>query len=213
MTRVAGVMIAHDNEYKALIRLERDLLPALRLFDAELIVIDNSAAPCRLLEKAVRSSRLHGQYHWQHGENLCYGPAMNLAVKLADSPYLAYVCTNHGRSHDRSWLVDLLKPLDADEHVAMTGTLAPAGPPEQLGFDPSLPDVHVQGGVFAARTELLRAHPYPDGEFQHYGSDLYVCFALAAAGHKLVDVPSVRSVWRASAGPGRFKYVHEDADG
>lgn len=207
---VSAVMIAYNNEYKALIRLIRDLMPALRGFDAELIVVDNSAQRCQLLAEAVARARVEHHYCWQNGENLYFGPAMNVAVKLARHPYLAYVCTNHGHSYHHSWLADLIAPLLADETVAMTGTIAAAGPPANMGFDPSLPEVHIQGGVFAARTDALRAHPYPNGAYAHGGADLYECFSLLAAGHKLVDVPTVRSVWRTTAGAGRWKYVHEE---
>jgi hypothetical protein len=210
---VTAVMIAYNNEYKALIRLTRDLMPALRAFDAELIVIDNSEQPCHWLAEAVARSRVeHHYYCWQNGENLYFGPAMNVAIKLASRPYLAYVCTNHGHSYDRSWLADLIAPLLADDTVAMTGTIAGAGPPTNMGFDASLPEIHIQGGVFAARVEALRAHPYPNGAYAHWGADIYECFALMAAGHRLVHVPTIRSVWRARAGAGRFKYVHEDDD-
>jgi hypothetical protein len=210
---VSAVMIAYNNEYKALIRLTRDLMPALRAFDAELIVIDNSTQPCHWLAEAVARSRVdHHHYCWQNGDNLMYGPAMNVAVKLATHPYLVYVCTNHGRSYDRTWLADLLAPLLADDTVAMTGTLAGAGSPTSMGFDASLPNIHVQGGVFGARLEALRTHPYPNGQHAHWGADIYQCFALQAAGHKLVNVPTVHSVWRAKAGTGTWKYVHEDDD-
>ncbi|HVQ84640.1 MAG TPA: hypothetical protein VMS84_07800 [Mycobacterium sp.] len=216
MIPVTAIMIAHNNEDRALERLNRDLLPALTPLDSELIVIDNSDTTSQRLADALITAEAEGiqrtRYQWQLGNNLLYGPAMNLAVKLATRPYLLYVCTNHGFARDPSWAVDLLAPIvdDQTRTVAMTGCLQAAGPPQSHGFPADLPQIHVQGGVFAARRDVLRAFPYPDGEFAHWGADIHECFALMAAGFRLVDVPAVKSVWRAAAGNGHWKYVHDE---
>lgn len=215
MIGVTAIMIAHNNEEAALTRLHRDLLPALKGFDAELIVIDNSRTTSAELADALITAEVDGvrtRYQWQLGNNLMYGPAMNLAITLSTRPYLLYVCTNHGYSRDPSWAMDLLTPLIEDDTrtVAMTGCLQDAGPPEAHGFPATLPPIHVQGGVFAARRDVLRAFPFPDGEYAHWGADIHVCFALLNAGFTLIDVPTVRSVWRTAAGNGDWKYVHEE---
>ena len=71
------------------------------------------------------------------------------------------------------------------------------------------PQVHIQGGVWAGRTELLReigfSHRFP---FEFCDVDL--SRRMLAAGYKLHSVPSVVSV----AGgiipdPERYKYVHD----
>jgi GT2 family glycosyltransferase len=206
-------MIAYNNEREAITRLQRDLLPALKSFDAaEVIVIDNSAATSQELADALITAEVDGittRYSWQLGRNLWYGPAMNLAVRTATRPYVLYVCTNHGRSIDPTWACDLLAPL-ADETVGMTGCLQDAGPPEQYGFPAGLPHLHVQGGVFAARRDVLLRYPYPDGQYAHWGADLCECFQLMRAGLRLVDVPTVKSVWRKRAENGDWKYIHDD---
>jgi GT2 family glycosyltransferase len=206
MIGVTAVMVAYNNEERAALRLKRDLLPALRYTDAEVIVIDNSRCRSHRLEYAVQ--RAGGRYRWQRGANLRYSRAMNLAVSLATKPNLLYVCTEHGRSYDHTWALDLLAPL-ADESVAMTGTLYDSGPPGEHGFPDDLWNYHVQGGVFAARTAVMAANPYPDGDYAHYGSDIYLCFQLVQKGLRLVDVPTVRSVWwKADLSEGEWKYVH-----
>jgi hypothetical protein len=211
-TAVTAVMIAYNNTHKTLTRLNRDLLPALKpMVDSELIVIDNSPEPSGELADAVHSAigPSIARYDWQHGENLMYGPALNIAINQACHPYLLYVCTNHGQAFDPTWAADLLAPLIADDDVAMTGTLADAGPPAALGFPDLTSGVHIQGGVFAARTEVLRKFPYPDGQYAHGGSDLVQSFELMRAGWKLIDVPTVRSMWWGTSGGGDWKYVHE----
>jgi hypothetical protein len=139
---------------------------------------------------------------------------MNFAVELATKPYVLYLCTEHGYARDPTWPLDLLKPLVDDDagKIAMTGCIRPSGPPTNLGFPADLPEVHVQGGVFAARRDVLRTFPYPT-EYPHLWSDVYVCFQLMAAGFQLVDVPTIRSVWRQAVWPKlpgarSWKYVH-----
>ena len=214
---VSAVMIAYNNEEGSLTRLLRDLLPALSLLrpllDAELIIVDNSVARLDRLANAVLDNGVFdADYRWQGGQNLRYGPSLNLAVKLARHPYLLYVCANHGQSFDPTWPWDLLQPLVDDDtgRVAMTGSLQASCPPGNLGFSGCLPAVHVQGGVFAARSELLRSHPFPDGQYAHWGSDVYQSFQLMEAGLQLLDVPTVKSVWRTSPGDGAWKYVHSE---
>jgi GT2 family glycosyltransferase len=210
---VTVVMVPYNNEDKALVRLRRDLLPALAYLDAELIVIDNSAERSFRLVDGVNAAG--GRYCWQQGRNLMYGPAMNLAVELATKPYVLYLCTEHGYARDPTWPLDLLKPLvdDYAGKIAMTGCIRSSGPPTNLGFPADLPEIHVQGGVFAARRDVLRAFPYPTEVYPHLGSDVYECFQLMAAGFQLVDVPTIRSewrkaVWRKLPGARSWKYVH-----
>jgi hypothetical protein len=212
---VSAVMVVHHNEEESLTRFLRDLLPALWLLgpvlEAELIVVDNSVARLdRLANAVLDNGAFEARYCWQGGQNRMYGPSLNLAVSLARHPYLLYACSNHGHSFDPTWPRDLLQPLvdDAAGKVAMAGSLQASAAPADLGFSARLPAMHVQGGVFAARSELLRAHPYPDGRYAHWGSDIYQSFQLMEAGFQLVDVPTVKSVWRAPPGDGAWKYVH-----
>jgi len=208
MTPITAVMLAYKNERSLLWRL-RGLVTALRHvgLEAEVLVIDNSPARSWRVAAMVDASGFPSRYCWQGGRNLMYGPSMNLAARLAVHPVLLYVCGNHGKSIDPSWPLDLLAPL-ADERVAMTGSLQDAGPPEQLGFSPDLPHLHVQGGVMAVRVDVLRVHPYPEGDLAHWGSDVYQSLQLMAAGWQLADVPTIRSVWREDIGDGPWKYVH-----
>jgi hypothetical protein len=215
---VTVVMVAFDNEDRALVRLHRDLLPTVdhygETLDVDIIVIDNSAEPLIVLEAALANIRsVPATYLWNGGENLFYGPSITQAARCSSSPLLVYLCSSHGMMSDPTWLGDLLEPFacDSDGRVAQAGSFYPSGPPSELGFDDSLPWVHVQGGVFAARTDVIVSHPYPDGPLAHYLSDVYQSLRLMAAGYELVDVPTVKSVWRCAAGPGPWKYVHDES--
>jgi hypothetical protein len=214
---VTVVMVPYNDEERALTRLLRDLMPSLRLYrrviDFELLVIDNSQHCLPRLAEAVRENgAFPAKYLWNEGHNLYYGPALNLAVRVASHPLLLYVCANHGRMQDPTWLWDLLEPLvnDPGGKVALTGSFYPSGPPSKLGFPDSLEWIHVQGGVFAARTDVLAKHPYPEGEYAHWGSDVYQSLQLLHRGYRLVEVPSVRSVWRSRV-EGHWKFIHDEA--
>jgi hypothetical protein len=212
MIPVTAIMIAYNNEDRSLQRLQRDLSPAINRHElkAELIVVDNSEHRSDRLAAATEFLT-DGYYCWHQGRNLMYGPALNYAANIARHPYLLYVCTNHGFARDPTWPLDLLEAVQHPQ-VAMAGCLQDSGPPEDAGFPADLPHIHVQGGVFAARTEVLRAHPYPeDGPYVHWGADIVMSFALMKAGYELVDVPTIKSVWRTGAGDGHWKYVHDES--
>jgi hypothetical protein len=215
---VAAVMIAHNDEERALTRLLRDLLPALwlyrRVIEPELIVIDNSHQRLpRLAEAVLENGTFAAKYLWNEGRNLYYGPALNLAVKSSACPFLLYVCANHGRMQDPTWIGDLLEPLlkDSSHKVALTGSFYPSGPPSKLGFPDSLPWIHVQGGVFAARAQVLADHPYPEGQYAHWNSDVYQSLRLLQRGYRLVDVPTIKSVWRSRVQGNSWKFIHDES--
>ncbi|HTN53245.1 MAG TPA: hypothetical protein VML50_12630 [Anaeromyxobacter sp.] len=213
------VLVPHEEEERALTRLLRDLLPTLRLrrrtLDAELVVVDNSAHRLERLDEAVRrNGACEARYLWNEGRNAWYGPALNQAVATARRPFLVYACARHGRMHDPTWIDDLLRPLveDREGAVAMTGSLYPSGAPSRMGFPDSLEWTHVQGGLFAARTDVVARFPWPDGSLAHWGADVYQGHRLREQGYRLVDVPTVKSVWRQRV-EGSWKWVHDESEG
>ena len=67
---------------------------------------------------------------------------------------------------------------------------------------------YIQGGVFAARVELLRKHPLTD-RFPHGHCDEWISWELLRNGYGLANVPTVVSLWRTSPPPDlSFKFVH-----
>jgi len=213
--RVATVaLFAYDNLDRCRLRLARDLLPSLAHYPGwrfELIVIDNS--PHRLDPLADEIARLpwKSRYLWHNGTNLRYGPSMNLAARLAEHPYLLYACTSHGRMFDRTWIEDLIRPMWDDERIAMCGYLFPSAEPGVLGFaDRGQRRVHVQGGVLAARTEVIRRVPYQEAEWAHGGSDVWHSYRLMQEGLTIQNVPTIYSTGLRIPSPaGTWKYVHD----
>lgn len=210
------VLICFQNPEQTLIRWRRDVAPAAARAHVELglnhpfvSVIDNS--PSRSDSLGAFFGR---DYHWMRGENLMYGGAINYAVRQArPSAFTVYCCSRHGTAFDDSWMIDLLRPMIADPVVGVTGCLWGSNSPEGVAHDIKrdwpkdgrytfthadgigyVPQ-HIQGGVYAARTEVLLRCPYHD-DCAHLYSDHTLTWDTMRAGYKCVDVPSVRSVWR-----------------
>jgi hypothetical protein len=207
------ILIPHNNSDRLTMRMERDILPTIRAHPTwkfQLIFIDNSDADKRQDYHLPPDENIEHIDIWP-GMNIMYGPAMNLAIEKTKYPYLVYVCSNHGHMYDTTWIDDLVNPIVQNSNIAITGSLYPSCAPADMGFQSHLPHVHVQGGVFAARTEALAAYPYTtDERWKHWGSDIYECYQLLSAGFILYQVDTINSVWRKSVDfPERWKYVHD----
>lgn len=218
MTLASGVslvLVPFRSSLRAVERIERDLAPTLAAFalPAELIVVDNSSRPSPMITASLAAAGVPHVYRWL-GRNDQYGPALNWAAQVARYDRLVYVCAEHGRMLDPSWLPDIIAPLQ-DKKIGMAGCIQPSGDaPRKVGQIARLPgvrDEHIQGGVFAALTATLRAVPYSD-EFPHNYSDLWISAALQARGMTLAHVPSIFSLWRKPAKrlPEGIAWVHAE---
>ena len=211
--RVSLILIAHNNTDRFKVRLERDVFPTIAAHSAwkfQMIVIDNSDADKKPAYDVLNADNFEHVYSWS-GSNIMYGPAMNKAVAMSSHPLVVYVCSNHGRMYDPTWIDDLVNPIITNPKIAMTGSHYPSCHPTALGFPSHLPQMHIQGGVFGARTEALVACPYTnDQRYIHWGSDVYQGFQLLNAGFQLHHVNTINSVWRQCiSSPEQWKYVHD----
>ena len=211
---VSIVLIPYNNEDKFRIRLERDIIPTIKAhpeWKFQIIIVDNSDEAKRVCLNILHSLNICPVYLWP-GTNIMYGPAMNLALLAAPYPYVVYLCTNHGRMYDPTWIDDIIYPMMLDEKIAMTGSHYASGcGADQFGFSPHLPRIHVQGGIFGARTAIMKAYPYTmDSKWIHGASDICQSYQLLHAGFVLMDVPTIKSVWRQKVDkPEQWKYVHD----
>ena len=211
---VSIVLIPYNNQDKFQLRLERDIIPTINAhpdWKFQIIIVDNSDEEYRVSLNSLQELNICPVYIWP-GKNMMYGPAMNLALLADPYPYIVYLCTNHGRMYNTSWIDDLVGPMIQDEKVAMTGSHYASGCSANLfGFSSHLPRIHIQGGIFGARTKVLKAYPYAmDLKWIHGASDIYQSYQLLNAGYVLKDVPTVKSVWRQKVHlPEQWKYVHD----
>lgn len=175
----------------------------------ELLIVDNSPTPTiPALELAARDDRV--RLLWNDGYNLYIAGALSRVLREARGETLAYFCASHGLVHDPTWLADMLAPLD-DPEVGAAGCVLPcefnrvAACPADI-IDPQL---HIQGGFWSARIEVLReigfGHRFP---FEFCDVDL--SRRLIAKGYRLANVRTIVSVPDGTIpDPERFKYVHD----
>lgn len=225
--RIHCVLICFNNPEQTLLRWNRDVRAAVRhvTVDHHVTVVDNSAEHSPLLKKYFGPD-----YLWQEGRNLMYGPSLNLAVaRYPDDEFVLYVCTKHGKAFDITWVRDMIEPMQRWPEYGMTGHLMGSNSPEGVAHDggpgcewvkdtyrwvnpDGTGDVkqHVQGGVFAARTQLMLEHPYP-AQYPHNYTDHLLTWAILKAGHKVYDVQTIKSVWRDSVHHTHgLKFIHAE---
>jgi DNA-binding transcriptional LysR family regulator len=175
----------------------------------ELIVMDNSPSPS-VDALALCQARPDCRYVWNQGYNIYIAGALGAAVRLAHAPNVLYFCASHGLQNDPTWVSDLIEPL-SDPQVGLAGHVQPcqynrvAAVPEDI----IEPQIHVQGGLWAARREVLQEFGFGH-RFPFEFCDVDLSRRLVAAGYGLASVPTVVSV----AGgvipdPERYKYVHD----
>lgn len=210
---ISIILIPYNNQYRFQTRLDRDIIPTIKAhptWDFEIIVVDNSDKEDKTIINTFKQQNIYSEYLWQ-GTNIMYGPAMNLALSVNRYPYIVYLCTNHGRMYNPTWIDDLITPILENPNVAMTGSFYNSCNPEVMGFPSQLPSIHIQGGIFGARAEIMKKYPYTnDQRWIHWGSDIYQSYQLLNAGFLLHEVTTIKSVWRENViSPENWKYVHD----
>ena len=192
----------------ALARSHLEALDACAV-DGELLMFDNSPSPVMgAVHLAAAEPRV--RYIWNQGYNVYLAGAFTKALETARGRHLVYACASHGLVNDPTWLADIVAPL-ADEQVALAGHVLPCefNRVARMPDDIIEPQIHVQGGLWAARIDLLRTVGF-DTIHPMCFCDVDLSRRCLAAGYELASVPSLISV---PAGvisdPERYKYVHD----
>jgi len=189
----------------------RDVLASLEACElsGEYLIIDNSPAPTmEAVQLAAQDSRV--RFIWNQGFNVYLAGALQTAVTQANGRNFVYICASHGMVNETSWLTDLIAPL-ADKSVALSGYVQPCefNRVASVPADIIEPQIHVQGGIWSARTETLRKVGYSH-RFPFEFCDVDLSRRMLAAGYALVTVPSIVSVAGGQIpDPERYKYVHD----
>ena len=143
--------------------------------DFKTIVINNS----------VEDYIVHPPITYRHHKNKYQlAGGTNQRIKLTETKYFVYVCTNHVYFYSNDWLMSMVEEMEAMPKIAMAGTVLPyKGKP------------HVQGGLFIARTEILKENLYEyDKPFRFM--DVYMSWRLMERGYKLGTLKSIYSVMK-----------------
>lgn len=188
-----------------------DVLMSLEQTDlpGEYLIVDNSPTltreACDLADKDSRVRVL-----WNHGYNTYLAGAITRAAECAAGKSLVYCCASHGVTNHFSWITDIIEPLQ-DERVALAGCVMPCefNRVAECQADIINPQIHVQGGVWSARTEFIRSfglsHRFP---FEFCDVDL--SRRAIAAGYRLADVSSICSLPSGIvSNPAKYKYIHD----
>jgi hypothetical protein len=191
-------------------RIEREILPTIAHYPKgqfEIICIDNSPERSPDVEALLERIDVPTRYVWNEGRNVKVAAAKNQIYQLASHPTVVYLCANHGRMYDPTWLEDIVRPLKRRE-VAQAGhvKLCKNPPPQTAPGD----ILFVQGGILAVKVEAMRRNPMPD-DHPHAYSDVAISWHLQQSGYQIADVPTILSYWRMPT-PAKHhcKYVHAE---
>ncbi len=176
----------------------------------DILVIDNSPSYEDLSD--LRNS-LKVKWLWNQGYNLVYGLGLNEAFKYLRADNVIYFSSKRSKVLNNGWVSDLAEPL-RDSRIGMTGCLLSfpyTSIVQDCRFDDyyCYPQIHIQGGVWAARLETMLSNPY-SYRFPHVFSDVWISWKLQSEGYTLMDVASIKSVaFGKTTKSSRTKFVHE----
>lgn len=189
----------------------RDVLGSLEAcgLTGEYLIVDNSPAPTmEAVRLAAEDQRV--RFLWNQGYNVYLSGALKTASLQAHGRHIVYCCASHGLVNDPTWLTDLIAPL-ADESIALAGHVQPCefNRVASVPADIIEPQIHVQGGVWSARTAFLREFGFSH-RFPFEFCDVDLSRRCLAAGYQLASVPSIVSIaGGVIPNPEQYKYVHD----
>ncbi len=163
-----------------------------------IIVVDNNREP-------VLKRECDDVLYLHNANRGMLAGATNLAVTHCKTKYFVYLCTNHTHIYDDTWLEDLIQQMDADPEVVMGGDLLPVGG-----------SVHIQGGIYIAKTIFLSLNPYNVKKFPFSFMDVYISATILKKGLKMKGLKRIKSTmnpWNKfhdekNRRDKRFKIVH-----
>ena len=93
---ISIILIPHNNKERFTTRMQRDVLPTVRAHPSwkfQMIFVDNSDEDKKQQYVFPEEDNIEYEYVWP-GNNIMYGPAMNIAVSMCKYPYFVYICSN-----------------------------------------------------------------------------------------------------------------------
>jgi glycosyltransferase involved in cell wall biosynthesis len=143
------------------------------------------------------------------GQNLMCGPASNIALRLARSEFVFYVCSNEGYVARTGWERPCLRYMRNRPHVAMGGRLV-SSPSWHDGrgymrqewfadfrhpeFAQNYPDrefFHIQGGLWVLRRSVYDAVGGFSDRCPQAQTDVEYSYFLESRGYTLGDIPGI----------------------
>ncbi|WP_370307106.1 glycosyltransferase [Sinimarinibacterium flocculans] len=143
------------------------------------------------------------------GENRMCGPASNVALSMARSEFVFYVCSNEGYVTRTGWERPCLRYMRNHPQVAIAGRLvaSPAWPdgrgyaaqpwfkdfrnPEFALHNPDRAFFHVQGGLYVLRRSVFEKEGGFSERRPQAQTDVEYCYFLESRGYALGDIPEL----------------------
>jgi hypothetical protein len=143
------------------------------------------------------------------GENRMCGPASNVALGLARSDLVFYVCSNEGYAARAGWERPCLRYMRNRPHVAMGGRLVSSPSwPDGWGYmrqdwfadfrntefarrNPDREFFHVQGGIWVLRRDVFEAEGGFSDRRPQAQTDVEYSYFLESRGYTLGDIPGL----------------------
>jgi len=154
----------------------RKVLSEVKRVTDKIIVIDNNLEP-------VLKHECNDVVYRHNGNKGMLAGATNLAVTLCETKYFVYLCTNHIHIYDDTWLEDLVEQMEAMPDVVMGGDLLPVNKA-----------MHIQGGIYIAKTIFLTQYPYNVKKFPFSFMDVEISAVITRKGFKMRGLKSIKSV-------------------
>ncbi len=157
----------------------------------EIVIVDNNTDPAKQQEVQEIVKRYEDRCDCKLIRNNNVGQlaqATNRAIEVANSKWFVYLCATDTYIYDEGWLsyaVENLSDEDYAQGFRMGGTITPW--PNYL-----TPDLHyhVQGSIFIAFTDFMKAYPY-SGDFPFDYCDVMHCARTLKLGLKLKSIPGL----------------------
>ena len=107
----------------------------------------------------------------------------NRAIENTKTEFFCYLCSNHTFIYSPDWLKYMVDEISkAPANVAMMGNV--------IRYNK---DIHVQGGLFIAKTEIMQEVPY-SRKYPFSYMDVYIKKDLAKKGYVIMGIPYIKSV-------------------
>jgi len=154
----------------------RKIFAEIKRVTENIIVIDNN-------HESVLKNKCQDVEYYHNGNKGMLAGATNLAVSYCKTKYFVYLCSNHIHIYDDTWLEDLIQQMEEMPNVVMGGDLLPVGRA-----------MHIQGGIYIARTVFLTQYPYNVKKFPFSFMDVDISALITRKGLKMKGLRGIKSV-------------------
>ena len=173
-------LVPYKNE-KNFYRVLADVEKTIDYDRHKIMVVDNNSIPLNV----------PGVLYYHHKNRFRLAGATNFAIQHTEDDVFCYLCSNHVRIYADDW-ADAIEDYIRDHDYAMAGDLQPFSGRK-----------HVQGGVWAGKTAILKRVPYKQYDFSFM--DVWITDELIKRGYKVGRIPFVKSVMAAMSEAERMR--------